>query len=104
MWAISQLYGHAGCIMKVTRRLCGCAFLTAILLHCSLAPAAFIFTSQNRLVTGQLSGSLGGAGPQTISAPGFGLFDATTNLTVPTYGGSANQHQFSQLLPDAITV
>ena len=68
------------------------------------ASAAFIFTAQQRYVFGQLGGQLGSAGPQQINATDFGLFDATTNLTVPTYGGSANQHQRSELLSDAITV
>ena len=76
----------------------------ALLLAASHASAAFNFTSQNRFVTGTLSGSLGGAGPQTITSPGFGIFDATTNLTVPTYGGAANQYQHSELLPNAILV
>jgi hypothetical protein len=68
------------------------------------ASAGFIFTAQERYVTGEVGGALGHAGPQTFTATDFGLFDAATSLTVPTYGGSANQRQRSQLLSDVITV
>lgn len=70
----------------------------------SAASAGFIFTAQERYVTGELGGNLGHAGPQKFSATDFGLFDRTTSLTIPTYGGGASASQRSQLLSDAITV
>jgi hypothetical protein len=73
-----------------------------LLLSGSGARAQFTYTAQTRSVSGSLSG--GGSASQTITAPDFALFDATTNLTLPTTGGSADQHQRSELLAHAITV
>jgi hypothetical protein len=91
--------------MSTISRLYGAVVALAVLFGTSTAASAgFIFTAQNRFVTGQLGGALGSAGPQTFTASDFGLFDAATSLTIPTYGGAANQHQRSELLPLAITV
>src|SRR5438874_4917815 len=90
--------------MSTTGKLRGGALLMALLVSASVAPAAFNYTLQTRSVHGDAGGSLGSATPQTISATNFGVFDATTNVTVPTYGGSANQHQHSELLPTSIIV
>jgi hypothetical protein len=71
------------------------------------APAGFIFTAQDRSVSGELGGNLGHVGPQTITAPpapNFSVFDATVSLTDPNYGGGASAHQRSTLLADAITL
>src|SRR5688572_12902760 len=70
----------------------------------SAARAGFIFQTQSREVSGTVGVAGLGGNQQRISAPSFGLFDATTNVTFPTYGGVANQHQRSELLPDLITV
>ena len=95
--------------MSSIQHLCRAAragMLFALLFCTSAASAGFIFTSQNRFVTGQLGGSLGSAGPQTFTAPasGFALFEASTSLTIPTYGGAADQHQRSELSPLSISV
>lgn len=72
-----------------------------VLLTASNAPAAFTFLTQTRSVWGSCYGYYGGDS-ETITSPGFGVFHATTSVTVPTYGGAANQHQHSELLPNAI--
>jgi len=80
------------------------AFTVAVLVGTSAAWAGFIFDTQTRQVEGRVWAGVGSTYSDTITAPNFGLFDATTHVTDPTYGGSANQHQRSQLLPNLITV
>ena len=67
------------------------------------ASAAFVFQTQTRSVSGQAIGPAG-QGNQTINAPNFGVFDATTSVTAPTYGGFIAQHQRSELLSNLIKV
>ena len=83
----------------------GAVVAVAVLVGTSTAASAgFIFTAQERYVTGEIGGALGHAGPQTFTATDFGLFDAAVSLTVPTYGGGAIARQRSQLLSDVISV
>ena len=86
------------------RGLRGGLIAIALLLTHSTAHAAFNFVSQNRSVTGTLSGFYG-SDTDTITAPNnFNVFDATTDPEVPPYGGTARQHQRSELLPHLIDV
>lgn len=79
--------------------------ISIVLFASSTAQADFNYTGQTRWVYGELSGALAPTISQTINAPNnFNLFDATTSLTHPTYGGLANQHQRSELLPGSISI
>ena len=94
------MFPKVGVEMFATRRLCCAATLLGIF-FCATASAAFNFVTQTRSVWGSCGGYFG-SDSETITSPGFGLFDATTSVTVPTYGGGANQHQHSELLSDKI--
>jgi hypothetical protein len=74
-----------------------------LLLAAPSAGATFNYTAQTRSVTGTLSGFYG-SDTESLSAPNFALFDATTSPAVPPYGGTAQQHQRSELLPSLIDV
>jgi hypothetical protein len=81
------------------------ASLVGMTMTATTASADFVYTSQTRSATATY-GRPGVESSLTLTAPNFGVFDATA--TAPDHpsieGGNASQRQRSELLPGQITV